>query len=264
MASRIVIDNIEAGYGSVRVLHGVSVTVEPGETVVLLGTNGNGKSTLINCIMGIVQPTSGAIYLEGDEGRVDLVGKAPEEIVNLGIALVPEGRRLFPRLTVEENLALGAFRAAARKEINENLAFCYEAFPALMERRGQLAGSMSGGEQQMLAIGRALIAFLQFLDLRDPRQPHDREDQGIAGTLPAHRDDGRAELQSGDQDRRPRLHHRPWRDRLPRDQCPRPQGKRSGQAVLSGSLNGPPIEPASDIWFTCFRNSTRMDKGPTA
>ena len=158
LASRIVIDNVVAGYGSVRVLHGVSMTVEPGETVVLLGTNGNGKSTLIKCVMGILRPQSGAIYLEADGERIDLVGRKTEEIVNLGIALVPEGRRLFPKLSVLENLRLGAYRAAARSRIDENLAFCFEAFPALRDRRNQLAGSMSGGEQQMVAIARALMS----------------------------------------------------------------------------------------------------------
>ncbi len=168
MANRIVIENVEAGYGSVRVLHGVSATVEAGETVVLLGTNGNGKSTLINCIMGIVRPSAGRIYIEGDEGRIDLIGRTPEEIVNLGVSLVPEGRRLFPRLTVEENLALGAYRPAARKEIDRNLHFCYDAFPALKERRTQLAGSMSGGEQQMLAVARALMSAPSILLVDEP------------------------------------------------------------------------------------------------
>ena len=101
-------------------LHGVSVTVEAGETVVLLGSNGNGKSTLIKCIMGIVQPTSGKIWLETDGTRVDLVGHSPQAIVDLGIALVPEGRRLFPTLSVEENLMLGAYRPGARAKLARN------------------------------------------------------------------------------------------------------------------------------------------------
>ena len=158
MASRIVVDNINAGYGAVRVLHGVSLTVEAGETVVLLGTNGNGKSTLIKCIMGMLAPTSGSIYLERDGVRTDLAGLTPQAVVNLGIALVPEGRRLFPKLTVDENLRLGAFPHAARARIEENLAFCYEAPRVLKDRAGQLAGSMSGGEQQMVALARALMS----------------------------------------------------------------------------------------------------------
>ena len=141
-----------------RVLHGVSIDVPEGETVALLGTNGNGKSTLIKTLTGIVRPDAGRIYLEQDGQRIDLVGKSPEEIVNLGITLVPEGRRLFPRLTVEENLLLGAYRRAARRDIDRNLGSCFETFPVLRARRKQLAGSMSGGEQQMLAIGRALMA----------------------------------------------------------------------------------------------------------
>jgi branched-chain amino acid transport system ATP-binding protein len=168
LASRLVVRNVEAGYGAVRALHGVSVEVREGETVVLLGTNGNGKSTLINCVMGVVQPISGEIFLESDGRRIDLVGKAPEEIVSLGISLVPEGRRLFPKLTVEENLLLGAYRPAARSTIARNLAFCFEAFPVLRERRRQLAGSMSGGEQQMLAIGRALMASPRMLLVDEP------------------------------------------------------------------------------------------------
>ena len=167
--SRIVVENVEAGYGSVRVLHGVSVHVDSGETVTLLGTNGNGKSTLINCIMGIVVPTAGTITLETDDGQaIDLVGRSPQEVVELGISLVPEGRRLFPLLTVEENLMLGAFRSSARRRIAANLEFSFEAFPVLAERRRQLAGSMSGGEQQMLAIARALMSEPRVLLVDEP------------------------------------------------------------------------------------------------
>lgn len=167
--SRIVIENIEAGYGSVRVLHGVSINVEAGETVALLGTNGNGKSTLIKCLMGMVAPTSGSVTLETDEGeKIDLIGKSPQDIVELGIALVPEGRRLFPRLTVEENLMLGAYRESAREHIDTNLEFSFEAFPVLADRRRQLAGSMSGGEQQMLALARALMSEPRILLVDEP------------------------------------------------------------------------------------------------
>jgi len=168
VANRLVVRNVEAGYGAVRVLHGVSLDVNDGETVCLLGTNGNGKSTLIKCIMGIVRPESGEISLERDGQRIDLIGRSPEEIVHLGITLVPEGRRLFPKLTVEENLLLGAFRAGARRDIGRNLAFCFETFPVLQGRRKQLAGSMSGGEQQMLAIGRALMAAPSILLVDEP------------------------------------------------------------------------------------------------
>ena len=159
---------VDAGYGAVRVLHGVSIEVRDGETVALLGTNGNGKSTLIKCIMGMVRPEAGEIYLETDGTRVDLTRKSTEEIVGLGIALVPEGRRLFPRLTVEENLLLGAYRRDARADIAANLDFAFEAFPVLHARRRQLAGSMSGGEQQMLAVGRALMSSPRILLVDEP------------------------------------------------------------------------------------------------
>ena len=168
MAHRIVLNNIDAGYGAVRVLHGVSIEVNDGETVALLGTNGNGKSTLMKCIMGLVQADAGDVYLEADGQRIDLRDKATEAIVNLGIALVPEGRRLFPKLTVEENLRLGAYREAARRAIDTNLRFCFEAFPILAQRRRQLAGSMSGGEQQMLAIARALMSAPKILLVDEP------------------------------------------------------------------------------------------------
>jgi branched-chain amino acid transport system ATP-binding protein len=164
----ITVEGIDAAYGAVRVLEDVSLKVNGGETVVLLGTNGNGKSTLIKSIMGMVQPSKGRITVEIDGESHDLVGLTTEEIVDLGIALVPEGRRLFPRLTVEENLLLGAFRPKARAAIKANLAFCFEAFPRLAERRRQLAGSMSGGEQQMLALGRALMLAPRILLIDEP------------------------------------------------------------------------------------------------
>jgi branched-chain amino acid transport system ATP-binding protein len=168
LANRIVIENVNAGYGSVSVLHGVSISVDPGETVVLLGSNGNGKSTLIKCVMGMVTPSAGQIYMESDGQRIDLANKSPQQVVDLGIALVPEGRRLFPALTVEENLYLGAFRDSARQHIDKNLDFCYGAFPVLKERRTQLAGSMSGGEQQMLALARAIMSEPQVLLVDEP------------------------------------------------------------------------------------------------
>lgn len=168
MGNSIVVKNLSAGYGAVKVLHGVSVDVQDGETVALLGTNGNGKSTLLKCIMGLVPPDSGEIYFESDGDRIDLVGKPAEEIVNLGVTLVPEGRRLFPMLTVEENLELGAYRPEARSRLDANKRFCFEAFPILEERRGQQAGSMSGGEQQMLAMGRALMTRPRMIMIDEP------------------------------------------------------------------------------------------------
>jgi branched-chain amino acid transport system ATP-binding protein len=168
LANSLTIAGINAAYGAVRVLEDVTIEVRGGETVVLLGTNGNGKSTLMKSVMGIVRPTAGSIVAEIDGVRHDLIGRATEEIVDLGIALVPEGRRLFPRLTVEENLLLGAFRAKARAHIKVNLEFCFTAFPRLAERRRQLAGSMSGGEQQMLALGRALMLAPRILLVDEP------------------------------------------------------------------------------------------------
>jgi branched-chain amino acid transport system ATP-binding protein len=162
------IEGIHAGYGAVRVIEDVSVKVGAGETVVLLGTNGNGKSTLMKCIMGLVRPSAGSIVADIDGVAHDLTKLTTEEIVDLGIALVPEGRRLFPKLTVEENLLLGAFRQAARAEMHRNLASCFETFPRLAERRTQLAGSMSGGEQQMLALGRALMLAPKILLVDEP------------------------------------------------------------------------------------------------
>ena len=168
MASSLKISGVDAGYGAVRVLDGVSLEVAAGETVVLLGTNGNGKSTLMKCVMGIVRPMAGSITAEIDGQHHDLVGRTTEEIVDLGISLVPEGRRLFPKLSVEENLLLGAFRPTARAEIGRNLDSCYATFPVLRERRRQLAGSMSGGEQQMLALARALMSAPKILLIDEP------------------------------------------------------------------------------------------------
>ena len=164
----ISVEGIDAGYGLVRVLDNVSLRVDSGETVTLLGTNGNGKSTLMKCIMGWVRPTKGTIIAEIDGEKHNLAGLTTEQIVDLGIALVPEGRRLFPRQTVEENLLLGASRPKARPHIKTNLTFCFEIFPRLAERRGQLAGSMSGGEQQMLALARALMLNPRILLVDEP------------------------------------------------------------------------------------------------
>jgi branched-chain amino acid transport system ATP-binding protein len=168
LANSLSIAGIDAGYGAVRVLEDVSVSVGGGETVVLLGTNGNGKSTLMKCVMGIVKPMAGSIIAEIDGASHDLAGLPTEAIVDLGISLVPEGRRLFPKLTVEENLLLGAYRRTARAEIGRNLESCYATFPVLRERRRQLSGSMSGGEQQMLALARALMSAPRILLIDEP------------------------------------------------------------------------------------------------
>ena len=168
MASSILIEGITAGYGSVRVLNDVSMTIRDRETVVLLGTNGNGKSTLIKCIMGIVRPERGRIIITIDDISYDLADLSTEDLVNEGLTLVPEGRRLFSKLSVEENLLLGAYRHQARRRRLETMALCFEIFPVLRERRHQPAGSMSGGEQQMLAISRAMMSLPQILIIDEP------------------------------------------------------------------------------------------------
>ena len=192
MANSIQVREVSAGYGSVQVLHGISLSVNDAETVALLGTNGNGKSTLMKCIMGIVAPSAGRITAVIDDVEHDLLGLAPEEIVNLGISLVPEGRRLFPRLDVEENLLLGAHRRAARVQLARNLEFCFETFPVLAERRKQLAGSMSGGEQQMLTLARALMTAPRILLIDEPSV-------GLSPILVIHTIDKIRELKEGRQ-----------------------------------------------------------------
>ena len=168
MASSLSLAKVDAGYGAVRVLEDVSLTVGAGETVALLATNGNGKSTLMKCIMGIVRPTAGRITATIDGSAHELVGLSTEAIVDLGIAFVPEGRRLFPKQSVMENLQLGAYRPKARAQLQRNLEFCFETFPRLKERAKQLAGSMSGGEQQMLALARALMSAPRILLIDEP------------------------------------------------------------------------------------------------
>jgi branched-chain amino acid transport system ATP-binding protein len=190
LENSLTITGLDAGYGAVRILHDVSLSVQPAETVVLLGTNGNGKSTLLKCIMGIVTPSGGSITADIDGTRHELVGRATEDIVDLGIAFVPEGRRLFPKLTVTENLLLGAFRKSARPAIARNLEFCLETFPRLKERSRQLAGSMSGGEQQMLALARALMSAPRILLIDEPSV-------GLAPLLVARTIDKIKELKDG-------------------------------------------------------------------
>jgi branched-chain amino acid transport system ATP-binding protein len=168
LALSLAVNDLDAGYGAVKALRGVSIHVESGETVALLGTNGNGKSTLMKCIAGLVRPGRGGISLTIDGNAHDLTKLSPEAIVDLGVAMVPEGRRLFPKLTVLENLMLGAFRKAARRDIDRNLALAYETFPVLKDRPHQLAGTMSGGQQQMLAIARALMSSPRLLLIDEP------------------------------------------------------------------------------------------------
>jgi branched-chain amino acid transport system ATP-binding protein len=157
------IRNLHAGYGQMKVLHGIDLEVSAGEIVALLGSNGAGKTTLNNNISGVNVPNRGRILFEG----VNIAGLASEKIVELGIIHVPEGRCIFPNLTVLENLELGAYRRA-RKRRDKNLSQMVEVFPRLSERLGQLAGTLSGGEQQMLAIGRGMMAEPRLLILDEP------------------------------------------------------------------------------------------------
>lgn len=168
MDNSICAEEVSASYGAVKVLNRVSVAAAAGETVALLGTNGNGKSTLIKCLTGQLRPTAGKLTACIDGSHYDLGSKSAEAIADLGIVLVPEGRRLFPKLSVEENLILGSYRRAARPLAQKNLEFCYEAFPRLRERKSQLAGSMSGGEQQMLALARAIMSVPRILVIDEP------------------------------------------------------------------------------------------------
>jgi branched-chain amino acid transport system ATP-binding protein len=166
--NRLCVEHLQAGYGAVTVLRGVDLEVREGELVALLGMNGNGKSTLLNTILGFVRPTAGRVILEWDGDRIDLTRRAPHEIINLGVAFVPEGRRFAPNLSVEENLILAGSAARAKAERQRNLDFCYETFPILQERRSQLSSTMSGGQQQMLAIARALMTSPRVMIIDEP------------------------------------------------------------------------------------------------
>ena len=160
----LALSNIDAGYGGFQALFDVSMTVEAGEAVAVIGANGAGKTTLLRVISGLLPASRGDMTMEG----VRLTAIAPHRIVETGIAHVPESRRLFPRLTVEGNLKMGAFIPAARARFAERLAYVYGLFPRLKERRNQLAGTMSGGEQQMCAIARALMSGPKLVLLDEP------------------------------------------------------------------------------------------------
>ena len=155
---------INAGYGSFQALFDISLTVNAGEAVSVIGPNGAGKTTLMRVISGMTAPFSGEMEMEGKS----LSSFPPHQIVELGIAHVPENRRLFPGMTVEDNLKLGAFAKTARGDSAKNLEFVYELFPRMKERRSQLAGTMSGGEQQMCAIGRAIMSGPKLLLMDEP------------------------------------------------------------------------------------------------
>jgi len=151
-------------YGGSHTLRNVAFEAPSGAVTTILGRNGVGKTTLLKCIAGLLPSRSGSIGFDG----ADVTKLAPHMRARLGLGYVPQGREIFPRLTVEENLLLGAFRKKARAEIHNNLAFCFECFPRLAERKSQLAGSMSGGEQQMLALGRALMLHPRILLIDEP------------------------------------------------------------------------------------------------
>ena len=158
------VENISAGYGAIEAIKGVSLSVHPGEMVSLIGANGAGKSTTLLCISGVHRIRSGAIHFNGK--RVDQL--PAHQIVGLGLVQVPEGRRIFPKLTVFENLQMGAYLRRDKVEIQRDLQWVYELFPILAERRGQAGGTLSGGEQQMLAMGRAIMSKPRLLLMDEP------------------------------------------------------------------------------------------------
>ncbi len=158
------LENVHVRYGPIEALHGISLRVAAGTIVTLIGGNGAGKSTTLRTISGLLTPTAGRITFEGRP----IHGRSPHEILGLGIGHVPEGRQIFPTLTVWENLRLGAFREGRAREVTERLEAVFQDFPVLRERSGQLGGTLSGGEQQMLAIGRALMARPRLLMLDEP------------------------------------------------------------------------------------------------
>jgi branched-chain amino acid transport system ATP-binding protein len=160
----LVIKNLEAWYGRIQALKGISLHIDRGEVVTLIGANGAGKTTTLRALTGLMEHTSGGIELEGRS----VAGTPPEDIVRLGVAHVPEGRQVFAPMSVPDNLRLGAYTRHDRREIEHDMAMVYDLFPRLAERRTQLAGVLSGGEQQMLAVGRALMARPRILLLDEP------------------------------------------------------------------------------------------------
>jgi branched-chain amino acid transport system ATP-binding protein len=170
--AQLEVHEINAFYGNIHALRQVSLSVEDGEIVTLIGANGAGKTTTLNCISGLVRPRSGSVKLEGE----DLAKVQPHHIVERGVVQVPEGRRTFARLTVEENLRMGGFTLTNEVDVRDGISRAYDMFPRLKERRSQTGGTLSGGEQQMLAIGRALMVSPKVLLLDEPSM-------GLAPTL---------------------------------------------------------------------------------
>ena len=158
------INDLHVYYGGIHALHGISLSVPEGQMIALLGANGAGKSTTLRTIMGLVKPTSGTITMDGKS----LLGLRSFEVVQRGVAMVPEGRRVFVNLTVEENLRLGAYTRNDERQVRRDVEEIYTLFPRLEERRNQRAGTLSGGEQQMLALGRALMSKPRLLMIDEP------------------------------------------------------------------------------------------------
>ncbi len=157
------IKNLTASYGQIQVIHGIDFSVDQGEIVVVLGANGAGKTTTLRAISGMIQ-TTGSVRLKGQE----IIGKNSADIVHMGVAHVPQGRGTFPELTVEENLRVGAYTSPPEADVEEDMQYWYDQYPVLYERRDQSAGSLSGGEQQMLAVSRALMSHPELLLLDEP------------------------------------------------------------------------------------------------
>jgi len=158
------VENLQVYYGAIHALQGVSFHLEKGEIVALIGANGAGKSTVLNTISGILRPREGSVTFEGQ----DIHKIPPQDIVRKGVVQVPEGRKIFSRMTVSENLEMGAYTKTDRVAINNSMEAVFKRFPRLRERRGQFGGTLSGGEQQMLAIGRGLMAHPNLLLLDEP------------------------------------------------------------------------------------------------
>ena len=158
------VENLVVKYGMIEAIKGISFEVDDGEIVTLIGANGAGKTTTMHAISGLIKPVSGSIFLDG----TDLTKVQPHKIVSMGLAQVPEGRRVFAQETVEENLTLGAFFRKDKDKIKADMDYVYDLFPRLKERSSQLAGTLSGGEQQMLAMGRALMADPKIMLLDEP------------------------------------------------------------------------------------------------
>ncbi len=164
MAPLLQVDNIEVYYGVIKALKGISFEVNKGEIVALIGANGAGKTTILHTVTGLLKPKTGTISFKGND-----ITKVPaHKIVTMGMAHVPEGRRIFSQLSVLDNIKLGAFTRKDKEEIEETLNYVYERFPRLKERKNQIAGTLSGGEQQMLAMGRALMSKPEFVLMDEP------------------------------------------------------------------------------------------------